>query len=92
MTLTIVRVPKYYIQYRTTNQVSRVKNELAGSFSYYAEAQDALDSGLFCEKILSPIWGDISDSKQFDFLGKHFAVILLENLSATESHLIESGR
>lgn len=88
MTFTIVRAPKYYIQYRTADQVSRVKNELAGSFSYYAEAQDALDTGQFCEKLLSPVWGEISDSEPFDFLGKRFKVIRTENLSPQEITLL----
>lgn len=85
MNFTIARAPKYYVQYRTADQVSRVTNELAGSFSYYAEAQDALDTGMFCEKLLSPIWGDISDSKPIDFLGKRFKVIRKENLSPQET-------
>ncbi|WP_149543099.1 hypothetical protein [Serratia marcescens] len=88
MTFSIVRAPKYYVMYRTADQVSRVKNDLAGSFSYYAEAQDALDSGLFCQKILSPVWGSIYDKNPSDFLGKRFRIIRTESLTPEESALL----
>ncbi|WP_410742168.1 hypothetical protein [Citrobacter freundii] len=41
-----VLAPSYKVCYRTADQVSRVKNELAGSFMYFAEAQDAMDTGI----------------------------------------------
>jgi len=75
-----VMAPNYKVCYRTADQVSRVSNELAGSFMYFALAQDAMDTGLFCQKILIPVWG-MSGKERFDFLGKRFEIVSKENLS-----------
>ncbi len=78
-----VLAPRYKVCYRTADQVSRVINELAGSFMYFSSAQDAMDTGLFCQKILIPIW-ELSIDDRFDFLGKRFEVIEKEKLSPSE--------
>lgn len=81
-----VLAPNYKVCYRTADQVSRVKNELAGSFMYFAEAQDALDTGLFCQKVLVPVW-ELSIEERCDFLGKRFAMVKKENLSPSDYSL-----
>lgn len=75
-----VMAPNYKVCYRTADQVSRVSNELAGSFMHFANAQDAMDTGMFCQKILTPIW-EMSGEERFDFLGKRFEIVNKENLS-----------
>lgn len=71
--------------YRTANRVSRVSNELAGSFSYFARADDAMDSGLFCQKVVVPFWGH---EDKFDFLDKRFEVKKVSDLTSTEQLLL----
>ncbi len=78
-----VLAPNYKVCYRTADQVSRVSNELAGSFMYFASAQDAMDTGLFCQKVLIPVW-ELSIEDRNDFLGKRFEMVKKENLSPTE--------
>ncbi|MBD2803053.1 hypothetical protein ID854_22055 [Xenorhabdus sp. M] len=70
------------IMYRTANQVSRVSNELAGSFMYFANAQDAMDTGLFCQKLVLDYW---SGDERFDFLGKPFVIKNRTELNTDES-------
>ncbi|WP_416777469.1 hypothetical protein ACNFJN_04490 [Xenorhabdus budapestensis] len=67
----IMRSNQVVIMYRTANQVSRVSNELAGSYMYFANAQDAMDTGLFCQKLVFDYW---PSSKRFDFLDKPFVI------------------
>ena len=58
----------YVVMYRTATHVSKVDNSLAGTFMYFADPYDALDTGLFCEKIV--VYLDYqSDS---DYLGKFY--------------------
>lgn len=78
-----VLAPKYKVVYRTADQVSRVSNELAGSFMYFATAQDAMNTGLFCQKVLIPVW-ELSIEERADFLGKRFEIVDKENLSPSE--------
>ncbi|GEM_PF-3052570 len=78
-----VLAPNYKVCYRTADQVSRVSNELAGSFMYFANAQDAMDTGLFCHKVLIPVW-ELSIEDRSDFLGKRFEMVKKENLSPAE--------
>jgi len=62
-----------YIVYRGADQVSKVTNELAGSFCYYAEAEDALNNHKFVQKIhCYEIAGGKYDK---DFLGKRCKII-----------------
>ena len=63
--------PWYKIVYLTANQVSKVSNELAGGFSYYADPNDALNTGLFCQKLTIPVY-DYQNEPKTDFLGKRF--------------------
>ncbi|MBD2804090.1 hypothetical protein [Xenorhabdus szentirmaii] len=72
------------IMYRTANQVSRVSNELAGSFMYFANAQDAMDTGLFCQKLVLDYW---SGDERFDFLGKPFLIKSRAELSSEEDSI-----
>ncbi|MBI6547385.1 hypothetical protein [Xenorhabdus lircayensis] len=67
--------------YRTATQVSRVSNKLAGSFSYYANAQDAIDTGLFCQKLVDDYW---TGDERFDFLGQPFVIKSREELNPEE--------
>ncbi|BET42730.1 hypothetical protein VNF293_27550 [Atlantibacter hermannii] len=85
--MTKVLAPNYKICYRTADQVSRVSNNLAGAFMYFAVAQDAMDTGLFCQKILIPVW-EWSMEERSDFLGKRFDVVSRENLSPTDYSLV----
>lgn len=78
-----VLAPNYKVCYRTADQVSRVKNELAGSFMYFAEAQDAMDTGLFCQKILIPVW-ELSIEERSDFLGKRYEMVSKDSLSPSD--------
>lgn len=78
-----VLAPNYKVCYRTADQVSRVKNELAGSFMYFAEAQDAMDTGLFCQKILIPVW-ELSIEERSDFLGKRYKMVSKDSLSPSD--------
>ena len=82
-----VLAPKYKVCYRTADQVSRVSNELAGSFMYFATAQDAMDTGLFCQKVLIPVW-ELSIEDRSDFLGKRYEMISKDSLSPSDySHV-----
>ncbi|MCY0803406.1 hypothetical protein AB7W67_07385 [Providencia rettgeri] len=81
----MVQSKRVQIMYRTADQVSRVKNELAGSFMYFARAEDAMETGLFCQKLVVPFWGD---EDKFDFLDKRFEVKNTNNLSPTEQSLL----
>jgi len=54
---------------------------------YFAVAQDAMDTGLFCQKILIPVW-EWSMEERSDFLGKRFDVVSRENLSHTDYSLV----
>lgn len=78
-----ILAPTYKVTYRTANQVSRVSNELAGSFMYFATAQDAMDTGMFCQKVLIPVWTGDREERQ-DFLGKPFAFLLRDRMSQDE--------
>lgn len=78
--------PMYKVTYRTADQVSRVSNELAGSFMYFATGQDAMDTGLFCQKVLIPVWPGDREEKE-DFLGKPFAFLLRDRMSQDELSL-----
>lgn len=78
-----VLAPKYKVCYRTADRVSRVSNELAGSFMYFATAQDAMDTGLFCQKVLIPVW-ELSIEDRSDFLGKRYEMISKESLSPSD--------
>ena len=44
----------YVVMYKTATMVSKVDNSLAGTFMYFADPKDALDTGLFCEKVV--VW------------------------------------
>lgn len=82
----IVKSKRVIIQYRTADQVSRVYNSLAGCYLYYANAQDALDSGLFCEKLIFPYyWGD----ERTDFLGKPFIIKDRDELTKEEQSIAD---
>lgn len=82
-----VLAPNYQVAYRTADQVSRVSNELAGAYMYFAEAQDAMETGLFCQKLLISVWpGERID--RCDFLGKPFRTVSRENLTPTEHSLV----
>lgn len=54
------------VMYRTADNVSRVRNGLAGSFMYFAEAQPACDTGLYVEKLV------LNTDETHDFLGNRF--------------------
>ena len=47
----------YLVKYRTASQVSEVSNSLAGCFMYFADPEDAFNTGMFCEKIV--VWTDV---------------------------------
>lgn len=47
----------YLVKYKTASQVSQVENSLAGCFMYFADPEDAFNTGLFCEKIV--VWVDV---------------------------------
>ena len=82
-----VLAPKYKVCYRTADQDSRVSNELAGSFMYFATAQDAMNTGLFCQKVLIPVW-ELSIEERSDFLGKRYEMISKDSLSPSDySHV-----
>lgn len=81
-----VMAPYYKVCYRAADQVSRVQNDLAGSFMYFAEAQDAMDTGLFCQKVLIPVW-ELTIEDRCDFLGKRFEMVKKENLSRSDYSL-----
>lgn len=78
-----VLAPRYKVCYRTADQVSRVSNKLAGSFMYFAEAKDALDTGLFCQKLLLPVW-ELSIDDRKDFLGKDFELVNKADLISSD--------
>ncbi|EGH9360850.1 hypothetical protein IFG57_004012 [Salmonella enterica] len=82
-----VVAPKYKVCYRTADQVSQVSNELAGSFMYFATAQDAMNTGLFCQKILIPVWV-LSINDRTDFLGKQFELVKKDSLTAGDLQLV----
>ncbi|MGJ0636820.1 hypothetical protein [Xenorhabdus bovienii] len=81
----IVRSNRVIIKYRTANMVSRVSNELAGGFMYYAKAQDALDSGLFCEKLIHSYR---EGGQWHDFLGKPFVIKNRDELTPEEKNIV----
>ncbi|NHB94621.1 hypothetical protein [Photorhabdus cinerea] len=81
----IVKSKRVIIKYRTADQVSRTDNSLAGCYSYYAKAQDALDSGLFCEKLIIPYWGD---ERITDFKGKLFVIKNRDELTLIEQNIV----
>ena len=47
----------YLVKYKTASQVSQVENSLAGCFMYFADPEDAFNTGLLCEKIV--VWVDV---------------------------------
>ena len=59
----------YLVKYKTATQVSKVDNSLAGCFMYFADPEDAFNTGLFCEKIV--VWEDNAQYSEymFDFYG-----------------------
>lgn len=71
----------YRITYRTATDVSRVDNALAGSFEYFADAQDALDTGLFVEKYVTVCYAQ-HDSK--DITGKTYVLKTYDQLTPTD--------
>ncbi|MBD2816522.1 hypothetical protein ID850_17640 [Xenorhabdus sp. Flor] len=80
----IIKSKKVVIMYRTADQVSRVSNELAGIFMYFANAQDAMDTGLFCQKLVFDYWpGD----ERFDFLDKPFVIKRRDELTPDEQSI-----
>ncbi len=84
----MVQSNRVQIMYRTADQVSRVSNELAGSFMYFARADDAMESGLFCQKLVVPFWGD---EDKFDLLNKRFEVKKVSDLTPTEQSLLSNS-
>lgn len=62
----------YLVKYRAATCVSKVKNELAGSMTYFATAEDAMDSGLFCEKIVAWVEEKFMSDYGSDILGKRY--------------------
>ncbi|MDE9495684.1 hypothetical protein KKJ09_19380 [Xenorhabdus bovienii] len=81
----IVKSNQVVIMYRTATQVSRVSNELAGGFMYFANAQDAMDTGLFCQKLVFDYW---SGDERFDFLDKPFAIKNWDELTPKEKSIV----
>ena len=59
----------YLVKYKTASQVSKVNNSLAGCFMYFADPEDAFNTGLFCEKIV--VWVVFPESRR-DPRGKRF--------------------
>lgn len=84
----MAQLNRVQIMYRTADQVSRVSNELAGSFMYFARADDAMESGLFCQKLVVPFWGD---EDELDFLDKRFEVKKVSDLTPTEQGLLANS-
>ncbi|TDB48052.1 hypothetical protein [Photorhabdus luminescens] len=80
----IVKSNRVIIKYRAADQVSRTNNSLAGCYSYYAKGQDALDSGMFCEKLILPYWGD---ERITDFVGKQFVIKNRDELTPDEQYI-----
>ncbi|RAW92433.1 MULTISPECIES: hypothetical protein [unclassified Photorhabdus] len=80
----IVKSNRVIIKYRTADQVSCVSNELAGCFMYFADARDAIDTGLFCQKLVSNYYS--GDDRQ-DFLGKPFVIKNRDELTPDESSI-----
>lgn len=71
----------HLVKFRTATMVSRVDNSLAGSFMYFADADDALDTGLFCEKIV--VWWESEypfGDMETDVKGKYFRVATKEEI------------
>ena len=63
----------YFVKYKTATMVSRIDNSLAGSFMYFADPQDAFDTGLFCEKVVVYV-DDFFPENRIDIFGKYFKV------------------
>lgn len=60
---------KFYVAYRALEDVSLlVDGTLAGRACFYAEAQDALDTGLPCDKVII----SRDHRGRFDHIGKPF--------------------
>ncbi|CDH30047.1 hypothetical protein XBJ2_500022 [Xenorhabdus bovienii str. Jollieti] len=81
----IVKSNRVVIMYRTATQVSRVSNELAGGFMYFANAQDAMDTGLFCQKLVFDYW---SGDERCDFLDKLFVIKNWDELTPDEKNIV----
>jgi len=62
----------YLVKYKTASQVSQVDNSLAGCFMYFAEPEDAFNTGLFCEKIVVWVDVDLFPESRHDTHGKWF--------------------
>lgn len=62
----------YLVKYKTASQVSQVENSLAGCFMYFADPEDAFNTGLFCEKIV--VWVELFDVGRYDMYNKRFRI------------------
>lgn len=62
----------YLVKYKTASQVSQVENSLAGCFMYFADPEDAFNTGLFCEKIAVWVDVDLFPESRRDTHGKWF--------------------
>ena len=62
----------YLVKYKTASQVSKVNNSLAGCFMYFADPEDAFNTGLFCEKIV--VWVELFDVGRYDMYNKRFRI------------------
>ena len=62
----------YLVKYKTVSQVSQVENSLAGCFMYFADPEDAFNTGLFCEKIV--VWVELFDVGRYDMYNKRFRI------------------
>ena len=82
--------PQYEVSYRTATQVSKVSNDLAGAFNYYADPNDAFDTGLMCVKCLTPVY-DLSRHEVNDLLGKPYKIILKDNLTKSDMDIIRKS-
>ena len=56
----------YLVKYKTASQVSKVNNSLAGCFMYFADPEDAFNTGLFCEKIVVWVDVDLFPTRRYD--------------------------
>lgn len=70
----------YLVKYRAATCVSKVKNELAGSMTYFATGEDAMDSGMFCEKIVSWVEERFMSDYGYDILGKSYKLATEEEI------------
>ena len=62
----------YLVKYKTASQVSQFENRLAGCFMYFADPEDAFNTGLFCEKIV--VWVELFDVGWYDMYNKRFRI------------------